>query len=251
MHALSVASYNIHKGSSRSFNRRLTIHELRDQLRTLDADIIFLQEVQGSTTATRRATRLARRAAVRISGARGVERLRLRTQRGLRRTGITATRSSAATRSCAPRTRTSRRTTWRAEGCCIVRSTFPGWREPLHCVCVHLALHERERRHQVGALLERIQREGAGRCASRRRRRLQRLAQFRRQAARRGARPARGARADHWGRPARTFPSAFPLLRLDRIYVRGFQVDRTETHRGRAWARLSDHAALSAHLHLD
>ena len=58
------------------------------------------------------------------------------------------------------------------------------------------------------------------------------------------------ALADHWDRPARSFPAAFPLLRLDRIYVRGFQVGRTEAHRGRAWARLSDHAALSAHLQL-
>jgi len=33
--------------------------------------------------------------------------------------------------------------------------------------------------------------------------------------------------------------------------VRGFQVDRTETHRSRTWARLSDHSALSAHLHLE
>ena len=27
---------------------------------------------------------------------------------------------------------------------------------------------------------------------------------------------------DHRGKPARSFPSAFPVLRLDRIYVRGF-----------------------------
>ena len=60
----------------------------------------------------------------------------------------------------------------------------------------------------------------------------------------------REALADHWGRPARSFPSAVPLLRLDRIDVRGFQVGRTETHRS-SWARLSDHAALSAHLQLD
>ena len=44
---LHIASYNIHKGLSQ-FNRRLTVHELRDRLGTLGTDIVFLQEVQGS-----------------------------------------------------------------------------------------------------------------------------------------------------------------------------------------------------------
>ena len=43
---LHVSTYNIHKGFSQ-FNRRMMIHELRDHLRLLDADIIFLQEVLG------------------------------------------------------------------------------------------------------------------------------------------------------------------------------------------------------------
>src|SRR3989454_3269255 len=43
---LHVSTYNIHKGFSQ-FNRRMMIHELRDHLQVLGADIIFLQEVQG------------------------------------------------------------------------------------------------------------------------------------------------------------------------------------------------------------
>ena len=43
---LRVATLNIHKGLSH-FNRRVVIHELRDGLRALDPDIVFLQEVQG------------------------------------------------------------------------------------------------------------------------------------------------------------------------------------------------------------
>ena len=43
---LNIATYNIHKGFSR-FNRRMVMHELRDRLRELNADIVFLQEVQG------------------------------------------------------------------------------------------------------------------------------------------------------------------------------------------------------------
>ena len=44
--ALSVATWNIHKGFSQ-FNRRMMVHELRDRLRELSSDIVFLQEVQG------------------------------------------------------------------------------------------------------------------------------------------------------------------------------------------------------------
>ena len=43
---LRVATMNIHKGLSH-FNRRMVIHELREGLRALDPDIVFLQEVQG------------------------------------------------------------------------------------------------------------------------------------------------------------------------------------------------------------
>ena len=46
MISLRVATLNIHKGLSQ-FNRRVVIHELRSSLRALDADIVFLQEVQG------------------------------------------------------------------------------------------------------------------------------------------------------------------------------------------------------------
>ena len=48
------------------------------------------------------------------------------------------------------------------------------------------------------------------------------------------------------GGPARSFPSLMPLLHLDRIYVRGFRVKLAHVHRGTHWARISDHAALSA-----
>ena len=50
------------------------------------------------------------------------------------------------------------------------------------------------------------------------------------------------------GRPPKSFPSALPLFRLDRIYVRGLAVTRSEVHFGEPWSRISDHAALSAHL---
>ncbi len=48
------------------------------------------------------------------------------------------------------------------------------------------------------------------------------------------------------GRAARSYPAALPLFRLDRIYVRGFQVEKTQVHQGKPWSKISDHAVLSA-----
>jgi endonuclease/exonuclease/phosphatase family metal-dependent hydrolase len=50
--------------------------------------------------------------------------------------------------------------------------------------------------------------------------------------------------------PPRTFPAVFPWFRLDRIYQRGFAVRSARVLRGRAWAKLSDHAPLLAELEL-
>ena len=46
MEKLQVVTYNIHKGFSQ-FKRRMSVHDLRDRLRGIGADVVFLQEVQG------------------------------------------------------------------------------------------------------------------------------------------------------------------------------------------------------------
>jgi len=50
--------------------------------------------------------------------------------------------------------------------------------------------------------------------------------------------------------PPKTFPAKFPMLRLDRIYQRGFAVKRAQVLRGKPWSLLSDHAPLLADLEL-
>ena len=50
--------------------------------------------------------------------------------------------------------------------------------------------------------------------------------------------------------PPRTFPSAFPWLRLDRIYQRGFAVRKARVLHGNPWRQLSDHAPIFAELEL-
>jgi len=52
------------------------------------------------------------------------------------------------------------------------------------------------------------------------------------------------------GRPARTFPVRFPLLRLDRIYVKNAHASSPTALALSNWRHLSDHAPLSAEIHL-
>ena len=49
-------------------------------------------------------------------------------------------------------------------------------------------------------------------------------------------------------RAARTFPALVPWLRMDRLYTRGFEVEKVQVLRGPKWARLSDHSPLVADL---
>ena len=119
----------------------------------------------------------------------------------------------------------------------------------LHCMCLHLALTERSRRLQVGALIARMQLLVppdeplivAGDFND-----------WRNLVGRRLLRETGLAEAfrDHHGQSARSFPSALPLFRLDRIYTRGFSVTHAEVHHGLPWSRISDHAALSADIEL-
>ena len=50
--------------------------------------------------------------------------------------------------------------------------------------------------------------------------------------------------------PPKTFPSKFPMLRLDRIYQRGFAVRSARVLRGKPWTQLSDHSPIVADLEL-
>jgi endonuclease/exonuclease/phosphatase family metal-dependent hydrolase len=52
----------------------------------------------------------------------------------------------------------------------------------------------------------------------------------------------------HTGRHARSFPSFFPMLSLDRVYVRGFHIKHAQVHTGSGLLKVSDHAVLSAYL---
>ncbi len=53
------------------------------------------------------------------------------------------------------------------------------------------------------------------------------------------------------GHHARTFPSIFPVLPLDRIYVRGLKIMNVTVLKDKMWRKLSDHLPLYAELKYD
>ncbi|MEW5864558.1 MAG: endonuclease/exonuclease/phosphatase family protein [Pseudomonadota bacterium] len=244
---LRVLTLNIHKGLSH-FNRRVVIHDLREGLRALDPDLVFLQEVQGLNN--RHALRFASwpgepqhefLAAARWQHAYGRNRVYEHGHHGnalLSRFPIL----SAETQDVSDHRFESR-------GLLHTVVKVPGWSRNLHCICVHLSLHERGRRRQLDAIAERLD------CLARADLPIIVAGDFNdwRERATRVLASALGMTEVSFvarGRHARTFPSLLPLLRLDRIYVRGFDVLASRVHRGAPWSLLSDHLAVSAEIRL-
>ncbi len=243
--SLRVATLNIHKGLSH-FNRRMVIHELREGLRALDPDIVFLQEVQG----------LNRRHALRFADApelpqheylAGAEWRHVYGRNAVYAHGHhgNAILSRFPFVSFENHDVSDHRFERRGLLHCVL--AVPGWRRNLHCVCVHLSLHERGRVRQLEAISRRLEELAAkdlpiiiaGDFNDWRQRASSILG---RKLGMTEASSAQGTR------PHRTFPSALPLLRLDRIYVRGFSVSASRVHSGKPWSMLSDHLAVSAEL---
>ena len=248
-HKLSIATWNIHKGFSQ-FNRRMTVHELRERLRELSADVVFLQEVQGMHHghAARHADWpdkpqhefLAEE--VWLNHAYGRNMVYDHGHHGnaiLSRYSILHQHNQDVTH-----------LRWEKRGLLHCALAVPGLALPLHCVCVHLSLFARSRRRQLDALAGRIEeivppqaplliagdfndwRNHADDLLARR---LGLAEVF----------------ADGDGRrPTRSFPAALPMLCLDRIYQRGLDLRRARLHAGRPWSSISDHAVLSAEFRL-
>ena len=242
---LKVVTLNIHKGLSH-FNRRMVLHDLREGLRALDADLVFLQEVQG----------LNQRFAMRFAGCpTEPQHAFLAGDRWQHIYGCNAVYdhghhgnailSRFGFLSFENEDVSNHRFERRGLLHCVV--TVPGWRRNLHCVCVHLSLHERGRRRQLEAISRRLE-ELASRDVP-----IIIAGDFndwrhRASAILEGKLGMSEVSLAYQGRIAATFPSLLPLLRLDRIYVRGFRVASATVHRGKPWSMLSDHLALSAEL---
>ncbi|CAE6497012.1 MAG TPA: hypothetical protein DEO56_02335 [Nitrosomonas nitrosa] len=243
---LHITTYNIHKGFS-YFNQRMVLHDLRERLRALDTDIVFLQEVVGEHT--RHASRFENwptnsqyeflADSVWNDFAYGKNAVYDEGHHGnaiLSRYPITSWENEDIS---------SNR--FENRGLLHCEISIPGWEENLHCICVHLALFKRGQHKQLWAMEKRIKQlvpahaplviagdfnDWHGTASRVLVKHLELTEVF----------------EQTHGKTARSYPSIFPLLRLDRIYVRGFQVKNARIHQSRAWSRISDHTALSANI---
>lgn len=245
---LRVATYNIHKGFS-FFNRRMVIHELRERLRMLGADLVFLQEVLGEHQSRGRSH-------ISWPGAPQYEFLADRMW-GDFAYGRNAVYDSGdhgnAILSRFPITRWDNQDIsahrFERRGLLHCEVDIPDWPRPLHGICVHLGLLARGRSRQLERLRQRIEKLVPADAP------LIVAGDFndwhwRNKATYELAHPLGMHEVFEFfaGVPARSFPSMLPVLRLDRIYVRGFAVSQAKVHHGPGWDRISDHAALTTTL---
>jgi len=243
--ALHITTFNIHKGFSQ-FNRRMMVHELRERLRHLNPDIVFLQEVQGLHLRHAENHHDWPDAAqheflaqdVWQSAAYGRNMIYDHGHHGnaiLSRFPILHAHNQDVTH-----------LQFEKRGLLHCRIELPEG-PAAHCVCVHLSLFGYSRRKQLGALADYLNAMAEPEAP------LIIAGDFNDWSNRAGDLLTRSLGmhevfSRHDGNPVRSFPAAMPMFRLDRIYVRGFDVQRTEVHHGLPWSKISDHAALSAHL---
>lgn len=281
MARLRLVSYNIHKG--RSVGGRDALSELRLGLHGLHPDILFLQEVQGRNEQRMNlhAQHESLGAALHMEVAYGCNAIRARTDHGnallsrfpidsfenedvsdhaLEQRGLLHAEVNIAGRTvhcfvvhlglfADSRVRQVQAMTERIkrlvpdDAPVLIAGDFNDWRDELAPLFIkQLGVHEvfslapktagdmprlRDSMRQLGQVLRGQQP-------------LSSLSQVKRLHI--NQLPLDGAQAIR--RPPRTFPAKFPLLRLDRIYQRGFAVKKAQVLRGKPWTLLSDHAPI-------
>lgn len=288
MPRLRVVSYNIHKG--RSLGGRDSLADLRLGLHRLSPDVLFLQEVQGRNEQRMRlhAQHESLAAALHMEVAYGCNAIRQMTDHGnallsrfpiasfenedvsdhkLEQRGLLHAEVRIANRTvhcfvvhlglfAGSRVKQIEAMALRIrrlvpdDAPILIAGDFNDWRNELSPLFVkQLGVHEvfslapktagdvprlRDSMRQIGQVL-RGQRPLSG-LARDHQHHINQL-------------PLSGAQAKR--PPPKTFPSKFPLLRLDRIYQRGFAVKQAQVLRGRPWSLLSDHSPIVVDIDLD
>jgi endonuclease/exonuclease/phosphatase family metal-dependent hydrolase len=261
---LRIATYNIHKGVS-SFGSLPRVHALKQALVSMDADILFLQEVQGrhDKYATRHAALwpeqaqhhfLAGESHQAVYGMNAVYDHGHHGNALLSRFPVLSSTNTDVSDHA-----------FEARG--ILHCVVQTGQDDLHCYVVHLGLFAGSRKRQTEALIAAVSssappgapvliagdfNDWTNQLSDTLRERLGVTEVFDDNLPSRGfgaylrTLSGRGPRMQ----PARTFPAALPWLRLDRVYVRGFRVESAQVLHGALWARLSDHAPIVAALEL-
>lgn len=240
-----VFSYNIHKGFC-ARNRRFVLSEMREAIRLLAPDFLFLQEVLGEHHGHRR--RVGERWPLESQFEFLAEALWPHFAYG--RNAVYADgHHGNAILSRVPILGFENEdvSTSRLERRGVLHATVKPYpdRPELHLICAHFGLLERDRRRQASKLVERIRRtvrEGEGLVVA---------GDFNDWGLRlspylkREAGLAEAYQVRH-ARHARTFPARLPVFRLDRIYFQGLEARRARCLHQAPWVALSDHAPLLA-----
>jgi endonuclease/exonuclease/phosphatase family metal-dependent hydrolase len=260
---LRIATYNIHKGVT-SFRSVPRIHALKHALTTMEADILFLQEVQGRHD--RHAVRHAHAwpdeaqheflAGDSHHSAYGMNAVYDHGHHG------NALLSGFPIGSSRNHDVSDHAFEQRGILHCVVQTP----KANVHCYVIHLGLFAGGRRRQTHALIDAVQtsakadepviiagdfNDWGNQLGMHLRNHLGVSEVFDEQHA---SSPNNLLHQLGWQKPkikpARTFPAMLPWLRLDRIYVRGFGVRDAQVLQGAPWAKLSDHAPILATLEL-
>jgi endonuclease/exonuclease/phosphatase family metal-dependent hydrolase len=263
---IRVATYNIHKGVT-GIRGRPRIHDVRLALHTIDAEILFLQEVQDRNERLVRHRAYPKSTQLDFLAASGYEH---------RAYGMNAVyphgHHGNAILSRHPIGNFTNHDIsdhlLEKRGLLHAVARPPRAKHDIHLICVHLGLIKRSRVRQARFLIDFVEQEIPKKAPiiiagdfNDWQRRVDTLLREELGLDEVGSVNGVLPRSSFFDlfmpwrqRPAmtvaRTFPSFAPWLTLDRIYVRGFRVLSTEVPRGLAWARRSDHMPLIAELEL-
>lgn len=242
---LTVMTVNTHKGFT-PFNRKFILPELRDAVRKVGADVVFLQEVLGTHEKHDK----------KLSGAPHYEFMAdsIWPEFAYGRNSVYPKgHHGNAVMSKFPIVYYQNHDVSIAgpekRGLLHCVLHIPGHEIDVHAICVHLGLAEAHRQQQLELLCEIVRTEVpdsaplivAGDFNDWRRRAHEMLW---REAG------LKEVFVTAYGESAKTFPARFPLLSLDRIYVRNASVHLPVVLPRRPWSHLSDHAPLAAEIHL-
>ncbi|MEP5763952.1 MAG: endonuclease/exonuclease/phosphatase family protein [Halieaceae bacterium] len=236
-----ICSYNIHKGFGVA-NRRFLLEDMRSAIRSVDADICFLQEVVGHQLAYGGEDHAGTESQFEFLadqtwshfayGKNAIAELGHHGNAILSKVPFVEWENHDISR-------------WRFSSRGLLYGRLDNG---VHLICVHLGLLEGERRYQVKRLRQLLQKH----CEQNQpvivagdfndwRMRVDKVMC--------GDLGFSEVIAEQEGLPARSFPVALPVFRVDRIYFRGLQLKEASLLRDGIWRRLSDHAAITASFH--
>jgi endonuclease/exonuclease/phosphatase family metal-dependent hydrolase len=244
MKQIKALSYNIHKGFTVR-NKKFVLEKIRDAIRSVNPDIIFLQEVIGDhVEETHEIDDWPTKAQFEYLAhelcehyAYGKNAIYTKGHHG----------NAVLSKFPILLWENINISTNRLEKRGILHAVLeiPGKAQKLHCLCLHLDLLATGRKKQIQKVVERIEKTIpdaepliiAGDFNDWQKKITKTLEE---------KLNVREAYLTHHGKHAKTFPSVSPVLTLDRIYFRGIDLKDAVNLPTTPWKALSDHIALFA-----